>query len=825
MVAYKGYTISRRSIKKTCGSYNKSALTAPENVPAERRVSIIGSVVQMNEAMKRTDRKTYHRLVIAFCIFAFAAAVVIGRLALYQIRDHEYYQNLVLDQITVSADVNPKRGDILDTNGNPLATNKTVYNVIISPSDIKDAQEAIDKKNSNDKTDDDVVYDWTSPDGSAYYHGSSQKDLICTFLSYQLGVESSMIEEKAAKTDRMYEVIKRDVEENVNEKIREFISEYGLTNQIYDRASYKRYYPYGDLACHVLGFTNSDGVGIYGLEKYYNNLLEGTSGKYILAQDAKRRDMPFEYEAYVETENGGDLEITIDRYIQTELENQLEATWNDSAAGNRVTGIVMDVETGGILAMATYPSFDLNSPFSLDETSASILAELTEGTDEYNEKRLDLLYAMWSNKAITETYEPGSTFKVITTAAALEEKVVTFDTPFTCTGSLMIPNYPRAISCHDTNGHGTLAFRYGLQQSCNPTLMQVAALLGEDKFYDYFEAFGYTGKTGIDLPAEVGGIYTPRKDFNNVSLAVYSFGQTFKTTPIQQLTAIATVANGGYYVRPHLFKSLLDDDGNVIQSFETDVRRQVVSTNVCREISDVLEDGVSGNGGAKNAYVKGYKVAAKTGTSEKRDKVDENGEKSYRVGSCVGYAPSDDPKIAAIIIVDEPMKGAVYGSTVAAPYLSKLFASVLPYLGVEKHYTEKDLATMEVTVSSYVGSDPSVAKNDLIYYGLGFEFIGTGDVITAQVPAEGSVMNSENGKVILYCGEPEPAPYIEVPDLVGKNADVANSMVIGSGLNIRMTGASSGTLATVVSQSPAAGTMASRGQIVEIELRYLDGTD
>ncbi len=781
----------------------------------------------MNAEQNRTDRKTYHRLVIAFCLFAVAAAIIVGRLALYQIRDHEYYQDQVLDQITVSADVNPERGDILDTNGNPIATNKTVYNVIISPSDINTAQEEIDKKNSDDDPDNDVFYDWTSPDGTASYKGTSQKDLICSYLSYQLGVEYSTIAEKAAKTDRMYELIGRDVEESVNEKIREFIDKFGLTNQIYDRASSKRYYPYGDLACHVIGFTNSDGVGIYGLEKYYNNLLEGTSGKYILAQDAKKNDMPFEYEAYIETENGQNLEITIDRYIQTELENQLEATWNDSGAGNRVTGIVMNVETGGILAMATYPSFDLNEPFELDESSQTVLeeCEFEEGSEEYTNKRLELLYAMWGNKAVLDTYEPGSTFKIITTAAALEEKVVTFDTPFTCTGSLMIPNYPNPISCHNTSGHGTLAFRYGLQQSCNPALMQVAALLGEDKFYDYFEAFGYTGKTGIDLPSEVGGIYTSRADFNNVSLAVYSFGQTFKTTPIQQLTAISTVANGGYYITPHFFKSIVDDDGNVIKNFETDAKRQVVSTEVCREIADVLEDGVSHDGGAKNAYVKGYKVAAKTGTSEKRDKYDENGERPYRVGSCVGFAPSDDPKISAIIIVDEPMKGAVYGSTVAAPYLSKLFASLLPYLGVEKQYTEEDLASMEVTVGSYVGSDPAVAKEDLINKGIGFEIIGDGDVVTAQVPAEGSVMNSENGNVILYCGDAEPTPYIEVPDLVGKGAEVANSMVIGSGLNIRFTGASSGSTATVVGQSPAAGTMALPGQVVEVELRYLDGTD
>ena len=777
----------------------------------------------MGAEKNRTDRKTFHRLVIAFCLFAAAALVIIVRLAFYQIRDYKVYQDRVLDQMTVTAEVNPRRGDILDTNGTPLATNKTVYNVIISPSDINDYQEKVDELNSDSKADNDVTFDWSSADGEASYHGTNVRDFVCTFLSSILDVDYNFVYEKATKENRMYELIKKDVEEETNEEIRTIIAKYGLANQVYDRASTKRFYNYGDLACHVIGFTDSDGVGIYGLEKYYNNVLEGTSGKYILAQDAKKRDMPFEYETYVETENGWTLVTTLDRYVQMELENQLEATYYDSAAGNRVTGIVMDVETGGILAMATYPSFDLNSPFELDEESAKELAGLESGTEEYDSKRLELLYRMWSNKAITETYEPGSTFKIITTAAALEEQVVTFDTPFTCTGSYTVLGQP--ISCHDTSGHGTLAFRYGLQQSCNPTLMQVAELLGEEKFFDYFEAFGYTGKTGIDLPAEAGGIYTPRDEFTPLSLAVYSFGQTFKTTPLQQLTAICAIANGGYYLTPHLMKEILDDDGKVIKSYETDVKRQVVSTDVCKSIADVLEDGVSHEGGAKNAYVRGYKVAAKTGTSEKRDKIDENGEKSFRVGSCAAFAPSDDPKIAAIIVVDEPMNGAVYGSIVAAPYISKLFANLLPYYGVEKQYSEKDLGSMEVMVQGYVGSSTEVARQDLIAKGIGFEIIGTGDTVTAQIPADGTVMSSDNGNVIIYCGDAAPEPTVEVPDLIGKGADVANGMLASSGLNVKVIGSSDGASTQVVSQEPAAGTMVPRGTVVEMELRYMNGTD
>ncbi len=779
----------------------------------------------MGTEKNRTDRKTFHKLVIAFCLFTVAALVIIVRLAFYQVKDYKVYQDRVIDQMTVTADVNPRRGNILDTNGNPLATNKTVYNVIISPSDIKDYQQTVDEANSDAKNDNDVLFDWTSSDGKASYRGTDVKEFVCTFLSSILDVDYDFVWEKASKENRMYELIKKDVEEDVNGEIRLIIAKYGLTNQVYDRASTKRFYNYGDLGCHVIGFTNSDGVGIYGLEKYYNNILEGTSGKYILAQDAKKRDMPFEYETYVETENGNTVITTLDRYVQEELENQLKATYYDSAAGNRVTGIVMDVETGGILAMATYPSFDLNSPYELDEDSMKELAALEEGTEEYDNKRLELLFRMWSNKAITETYEPGSTFKIITTAAALEEQVVTFDTPFTCTGSLMVPGYPRPIACHYEAGHGTLAFRYGLQQSCNPTLMQVAALLGEDKFYDYFESFGYTGKTGIDLPAETGGIYSSRNDFNGVSLAVYSFGQTFKTTPLQQLTAIATIANGGYYKTPHLLKEIVNEDGKVVKTYETDVRRQVVSTDVCKSIAEVLEDGVSHEGGAKNAYVRGYKVAAKTGTSEKRDKVDEYGEKSYRVGSCAAFAPSDDPKIAAIIVVDEPMNGAVYGSIVAAPYISKLFANLLPYYGVEKQYSEKDLDSMEIVVQGYVGSSTETARQDLIAKGIGFDIVGDGDTVTAQIPEDGTVMSSDNGNVIIYCGEATPEATVEVPDLSGAAADVANGLLASNGLNVKVNGSSYGSSTQVVSQDPAAGTMVPRGTVVQIELMYMNGTE
>ncbi len=700
----------------------------------------------VEKRLNRIDKKTTKRLFYVFGFFLAIATVVVAYLANYQLKMHEYYQSIVLNQLTIQTEVNPERGKILDTNGNILATNITVYNVIISPQHIIDAMEEDGEANSDADPDNDVRYEFSDPEYGLSYSGTRQNELIAKVLSAYLDVDYDKIIEKAAKTGRRYEVIKNNVDDETAQRIKDFIAQFKLKDQIYFIAGAKRYYPKSDLASHVIGFTNSDGEGIYGLEKYYNNVLEGTSGRYILAQDARNNDMPFEYERYIEASNGYNIVTTIDMYIQYELENQLEKTFIESGATNRVSGIVIDVNTGGILGMATYPSFDLNSPYVLDEFSAAKLQGMDESSKEYNELYWELLYTMWNNKAITETYEPGSTFKIMTTAMAFEEGVVTPTSPFYCGGSYVIDGWSKPINCHYHAGHGNVTFTVGLQQSCNPVLMQIAERVGREKFYNYFEQFGYTEKTGIDLPGEVGGIYSSYKNFSNVSLAVYSFGQTFKTTPIQQLSAITTIASGGYYKTPHVLKEIVDENGSVIKSFDTDVKRQVVSTEVAREIAAVLEDGVSGDGGAKNAYVKGYKVAAKTGTSEKRDKFDENGEKSFRVGSCAAFAPADDPKIAAIIIVDEPMNGAVYGSVVAAPYISNLLADVLPYIGVEQQYTPEDLATLDISVSDYVGGSPDAAREDLTLNGLSCEIIGDGGVITGQFPPAGSTMRKDNGK-------------------------------------------------------------------------------
>jgi len=764
------------------------------------------------------------RAIFVMAFFVLVSVILIYALFDLQVLKYDNYQRRVIDQLTVETTVTPSRGEIFDTNGNLLASNKTVWLVFISPKDIsEDMIKAAASAEKAKKEGGKVLAAWKE-DTIAQSH-LRMDELIAENLSAILGIEYSFVMERSAMKARQYEVMAKEIEKDTADILLDFIAEYKLTKQIHLKASSKRYYPRDALASHAIGFTNSDGLGIYGLEKTYNNILEGTSGKYITAQDAKANDMNFEYETYVEVEDGYNIVSTIDMYIQYELENQLKATLNDSKAKDRVAGAVMDVKTGAILAIATGPNFDLNDPYMLDDFSSRILSEYVDGTEEYSKKYYELLYSMWNNKAVTNLYEPGSTFKIVTSAMAFEENVVKVSDHFYCAGHMMIPGYATPIGCHRLAGHGNVTFAEGLQQSCNPTLMSVAARVGRERFYHYFLAFGYASRTGIDLPGEAMPIYHPYNGFNTVELAVYSFGQTFKTTPIQQLAAVAAVANGGYLVTPHLLKEIVDDAGNVIETYQTEVKRQVVSTETCKIITDILEDGVSGNGGAKNAYVKGYRVAAKTGTSQKRDKFDEFGQDTLRVGSCVAFAPADDPQIAVIIIVDEPSAGNVYGSVVAAPYVSNLLSFILPYMGIEPQYTAEELENIEVNIGNYVGATVEDANSDLSWRGIKYEIIGDGDKITAQIPKGGSTIAKDSGKLLLYTGDAEPKSSVAVPDVVGKTAEAANRNIINLGLNIKIEGASGGNGATVISQTPAAGDVVPVGTVVTIELRHLNLTD
>ncbi|MCD7831001.1 MAG: PASTA domain-containing protein [Firmicutes bacterium] len=768
-----------------------------------------------------------------------------------QITSYDYYQEQVVTQLTKETTVTATRGVIYDTNMNLLAGNKTVYLIFISPQDIIDSStdadyvftgadaEAIEKDTLGMKSyvsEGTNVYTYTDADGevSSYTMNKLIAHGLSDILGEEYGVEYSKVLKLAAKENRYYEVIAKSVEKTYADRVREFIDEYDLDEQIYLTASSERYYPNGTLASHVLGFLNSDGDGVYGLEAYYNDILEGTSGTYVTARDGTGSDMPYTYETYVEEEDGYSIVTTIDSYIQYELEAVLEETLTDNAAANRVCGIVMDVNTGAILAMATLGSYDPNDPYTLTEYYETILESYgyDESSDEYTDAYYDLLYTMWTNKAVTELYEPGSTFKVVTSAIALELGTVSLSDSFYCPGSITVSGYSSAISCHKTAGHGSLSFAEALQQSCNVAFVKIGQGIGREAFYNYFMMFGYGSTTGIDLPSESASYYHSYENFTDVSLAVYSFGQTFKTTPIQQITAIAAVANGGYLVTPHLLSEVLDSDGNVIETYDTSTKRQIISEETCATLAEILEDGVSGNGGAKNTYVAGYKVAAKTGTSQKRDKLDENGEDTLRVGSCIAFAPSDDASIAALIMVDEPMENSVYGSVVAAPYVSELLSVILPYLGYEPQYTEDEAASIETTIANYVNLTESAAVALLEKNNINYVVVGNGSTVVAQSPAAGTVVSELSKFVVLYMSDDAAETEkqtVTVPDVTGMSATEATAAIINANLNIRISGAAnytSSTGATVVSQSIEGGTLVEEGTVVTLTMMHLtDITD
>lgn len=749
----------------------------------------------MNGKMNRDIRKRSTAVLIMFIVLWTA---LVGRLFYLQIIKHKEYQQIVTNNVQRKSSVSAERGEILDRNNVVLATNVSVWRVFISPS-------AINKSGA---------------DAAA----------ICRGLSDLLEVDYTELYERAQKVTRADETVKKNIEKDEADKVRAFIQDNDYGKFVFIETNTKRYYPYDTLAANVLGYMGDD-AGLYGIELRYNTQLKGTPGRYITAKNGLGMNMPFKYESYIEAEDGYDIVTTIDMRIQQLLEKQLKLTYEESKSAGGTMGIVMDVNTGGILAMAQYPSYDLNQPTLLNDTFQAQLdaTGYTVGSAEYNTLRRELLYSSWNNRTVSWLYEPGSTFKVITASMAIEENLIDPLRTFTCRGYIRVDGYPQPIHCHKLTGHGIHVFSEMLQQSCNPTLVTVGQEIGSQRFYDYFTAYGYTGKTGVDINGEAGGLFVSRSGLNLVELSVYSFGQTFKTTPLQQITAISAVANGGKVVTPHVLDKVVDSEGNVVESYETNVKRQVISKSTSQYLSTILEEGVSGNGGAKNAYVLGYKVAAKTGTSQKRDKLNEAGESYLYVGSCVAYAPADDPQIAAIIVCDEP-QGAIYGSMVAAPYLSELLEEVLPYMGIESSYNEEEEKRAHVQVWDYTGWTVDSATMNIKNQGLDYEFVGTGNTVVSQVPRGGSSILLSSGKVIFYTGDatPEENTQIKVPNVMNMTASVANRTLANAGFNIKVDGAlnfDEGVGAKVVSQSLAEGTLVPKGTVITIQLRHTDGTD
>lgn len=722
------------------------------------------------------------RTIAVMVIFVLAFALIGGALIYYQFIRQEYYATKALQQQTLDTEITAKSGTIYDRNFVELAVSTQVETISVAPTEIT--------------TDE-------------------NRKKTARALSDILELDYDEVYAKVAKTESMYQRIRRQVPASVTQKLREAISEQKLKGIHFEEDS-KRYYPYSTLASQVIGFRGVD-AGLFGIEKYYDDYLSGTDGKIITAKNAAGGELPIQYETYVEATSGQDVVLTIDRVVQQYLEKHLEVARKENKATS-AAGIIMNPKTGEILAMSVAPGYDLNSPYTItDEFMLADLEEL-EG-DELKEKTSQYQNTLWRNMLVSDTYMPGSTFKIVTAAMALEEGLVTPETGgFGCNGSITVAD--RRIGCWKHAGHGYQNFQEAMQNSCNPAFIKVGQSVGNKLFVEYFNAFGLMEKTGVDLLGEASGLFHDLKNFNEVELATAAFGQNFKVTPIEMLNAVCAVANGGTLQQPHVVKQITetDDEGNIniVKNISPTAICQVISRETSDTLCGMLEKVVT-TGSGKNAYVKGYRVAGKTGTSEKTDERNEAGEVDKYIASFIGFAPADDPEVAILIMIDEPTAGEYFGGLIAAPVAGEVLNDVLPYLGVQPKYTDEELATMDVSVPNSISLSSSEAIAQLQSSGLKYKLVGGEGTVETQNPVAGEQI-PQNGTVVLYTNGNTPTANCVVPDLSDMTVYTAKNELASLGLNIRVVG-NTNTVSLVSSQTPEAGTVVTAGSVVTVRLK------
>ena len=727
---------------------------------------------------KGTTVKMWRRtLIVLIVMVALGFGLIVVSLIRLQLVDGAELQKAAVDQQLRDTTISAQRGTIYDRNMKPLAQSATVWKVVLAPAYIDKDDETLRRK-------------------------------ISTGLADILGLDAEDIYKRTEGTS-YYDVLKTKVETDVKDRLVQFIEENDLGNTIQLQEDYKRYYPFGSFASTILGFTGTDGQGLAGLEAYYDEYLSGTAGRLVTAKNAVGTDMPFQYEQKVEAQDGYNLVLTIDEVVQHYLEQALEEGVENNKVENRATGIVMNVKTGEIVAMAVKGDYDPNNPFVIaDEEERARIAELPE--EEQQEATSAALQAQWRNKAVSDTYYPGSVFKMVTLSMALEENVATEETTFTCTGSYVPVQGERAINCHNTSGQTLVR---GTMNSCNPFFIYLGQLLGTETFFDYFEAFGFTQKTGIDLPGESQSIYHDR-DMTQMDLAVESFGQNFSITPIQMITACAAIANGGYLVQPHVVSQIVDNDGNIIKTADTTVKRQVISEETSKRVSKILQENAT-SGTAKNGYVAGYRIAGKTGTSEKVGADGKVGSDNKYIASYCGFAPADDPQYAVLVFFDEPTGDSYYGGAVAGPVFSKIMEEILPYLNVETKYTEDEAGSVGVSAPNVIGKTVSEATNELTNNGLKILVKGSGDTVIAQTPDPGSSVPS-GGTVVAYTDEASMNQTVTVPNFTNRTLSDVNYLAAQAGVNIKVTGAYNSSAATARTQDYAAGEQIKPGTVITV---------
>lgn len=753
----------------------------------------------MNKVLRR---RTVWLMII---IFALGFGTVICRLAYLQLIQGEDLKREASEQQRADTVLDAKRGNIYDSKGKILAQSASVWQVIMAP---------------------------------IYFENDEQRDYTATRLAEILKLKKEDIL-KETKEKTYYVNLKRKIETPEKEAIeklqKELSDKYDLESVISLEDDYKRYYPYNDLASCVIGFAGDDGQGLSGVEYQYDEYLKGTPGRIIsskISDISGQINMPFEANQSIKAEDGNSLVLTIDENIQSVVEKYMKQGLKDNNVYNRGVCIILDVKTGEVLAMCTVNGYDLNDPFNIPKAE---MAKIKAIDDEYlvkneyidenktytkaekakiletakSEAESKYITDLWRNKAISDTYYPGSVFKMITLSMALQEKAVDQNTRVSCSGTFEVED--KKIDC--TGSHGSQTYKDALINSCNPGFMQIGQLVGEDKWYEYYQGFGFSEKTGIDLPGESEDIFFSEDGFTSpVDLAVASFGQNFSITPIQMVTAISAIANGGYIVQPHVVKQILDAEGNIKQTISTDTKRQVISNDVAKEVRDILEENAT-TGSGTNGYVAGYRVGGKTGTSEKLVDLNDDGEQDY-IASYGGLAPADDPKVACLVFFDTPTGGSYYGSEVSAPVFSNIMGEVLPYLEIDARYTSDESDFASSSVGSYTGLSVTDATNLAKEDGFEVAVWGDGKTVLAQSPLTGTTISSD-GTITLFTDEKSAQEKVEVPSFIDNSVDEALYNAAINDLNVVISGQSSSS-SRCIAQSVGEGEKITPGTVINL---------
>ena len=783
------------------------------------------------EQNQRANRTILRRTLVLMVLCGIVAFVpLIGTLYHLMITEHDYYNEKAIKNQTRSTNLTATRGVIYDANMNVLASSSTVETVFIDPNEI--AEQMKQPENSN------------------------LLDQIARGLGEILDVEPSFVYEQAADKQYRYKVIKRKISEELADEVRAFISENSITG-VYLETDLKRYYPNSSLAAQALGFVSSDNNGSEGLEAYYNEELSGTAGKVVTSKGNYGSEMLYTYEKYYDASDGSSLITTIDSTVQAYVEKNLQNAIDKYDIKNGAFCIVMDVNTGEIKAMATLGSYDPNNYLEIyDDTTALLLeneraaalalpeasAAYEAAIETYKQDVAAARMAQWRNRCVSDGYEPGSTFKLITLASALDSGAVTLNDSFYCGGQEKFTGREQILNCWKSAGHGAQTTAQALGNSCNIAFGHIGLRMGGDTFYDYLKSFGVMEKTGVDLPGEASGLFYERKYLNDPAnygtsyLITSSFGQSFRITPMQLVRAVAAIVNGGYVLEPYIVSEVVDADGNTVEKNEKTVLRQVISQQTSGTMRTLMEQVVT-EGTASAARTPGYRVGGKTGTSEKLDEYDENGQQvKDKIVSFVGVAPIDDPKYVVLVALDTPAYSEnsekytvhgmyISGGLMAAPTVRDIFLDILPYLGVEPDYGSEDIRGVNFTVPDVIGMDETEAGELLAEKTITYRVVGTGSVVTDQLPVAGSQVPG-NSQIILYMGAEKQATRVEVPDFIGCSVADVNYLASNAGLYVQAKGTDrTDGYVLAAYQDIDPGTEVDRGTTITVEFSSTGASD